>query len=305
MTESLRRLLQNPIDYAGLFPPASLSMQDALQEYGKAMDGEDEWIVNRFVCPVGRLTECQDVLKQALSTDGEPAWIDLAVVGTPLTGAGMATESIQKDMAVVKSAFAFADISTFEIKVPLGAEFAGCLSVVKRAFNWFDERDVEVYIELPWGQGMTEAMAEAASVIDGVGFKARTGGTEPEQFPDPRDFAAFIVEAARLEALNKYTAGLHQPVRHYDSSTTSYHHGFLNAMVASILATIQDATTHEVEQILNIQEASEFLFTDQGIELQGKKISLKDIDEWWLFFGGFGSCSYKEPIEGLKRLGWV
>lgn len=305
MTESLRRLLQNPIDYAGLYPPASLDMCTALEEYGTAMDGDDEWILNRFICPANRLTECQEILKDALDPSGESAWVDFSIVGTPLVQGATASDSLQKDMKIVKAAFEFGDISTFEIKLPLGAEFEGCLSAVKRAFNWFDERDVEVYLELPWGAGMSEAIVESATKIDGVGFKARTGGTKPEHFPDVRDLATYIVEIGGLESLNKFTAGLHQPVRHYDSNTSAYHHGFLNTMTASILATIQDATSNEVEQILNIQDASLFVFTEESIEVLGNRISLKDIDEWWLFFGGFGSCSFKEPIEGLQRLGWL
>lgn len=305
MTESLRRLMQNPIDYAGLFPPAALEMRSALEEYGQAMDSEDEWILNRFVCPAKRLEECQNLLKDAKSASGDAAWVDFAVVGTPLETAASAVASIQSDMKAVKSAFEFGDVTTFEIKLPVGPELAGCLGVVKRAFNWFDERDVEVYLEFPWGDGMSEAIAEAAATVDGVGFKARTGGTKPEHFPEVRQLASFIVEVAGLEATNKFTAGLHQPVRHYSSETSCYQHGFLNAMVASALATIQHATTNEVEQILNIQDASLFVFTDQEIEVMGHKLSLKDIDEWWLFFGGFGSCSYREPIEGLQRLGWL
>ena len=36
---SARALLGGVVDYAGLFPPAALSMADALREYAAAMDG--------------------------------------------------------------------------------------------------------------------------------------------------------------------------------------------------------------------------------------------------------------------------
>jgi len=152
---------------------------------------------------------------------------------------------------------------------------------------------------------MSDAMATLASSIDGIGFKARTGGVRPDQFPDTRTVAAFITEVAGLDSTFKFTAGLHQPLRSYDSNLSTYQHGFLNVMIAAALATIQDASTDLVDEVLAIQDPAQIVFTDKTIEVGDNVLSLKDIDEFWLFFGGFGSCSYKEPIEGLQRLGWL
>jgi hypothetical protein len=117
--------------------------------------------------------------------------------------------------------------------------------------------------------------------------------------------AGFISEVAGLEATFKFTAGLHQPLRSYDSSMSTYQHGFLNVMIAAALAIIQNAPTERIEWVLNVQDPAQFVFTDKTVEVGDNVLSLKDIDEFWLFFGGFGSCSYKEPIDGLRRLGWL
>lgn len=306
MTESLRRLLQNPIDYAGLYPPAQLDMRAALEAYGKVLDSPDTWMVNRFVCPTSRMDECFALLDEAESSDtGEKPWVDFAVVGTPLETGATAHDSLQKDMTALRPAFQHGDVSTFEIKLPAGDEFQGCVGALKKNFNWFDERDVEVYVELDWGHGMSDAMAHVAGEIDGVGFKARTGGVRPDQFPDTRTLSAFIAEIAGLEATFKFTAGLHQPLRNYDSSLSTYQHGFLNVMTASALAIIHNASTDLIEEVLMVQDEAKFVFTDKTVEVGSNVLTLKDIDEFWLFFGGFGSCSYKEPIDGLRRLGWL
>ena len=306
MTESLRRLLQHPIDYAGLYPPASLDMRGALAEYGTAMDSEEEWILNRFLCPADKLADCFEALGEFEDKQtGAAPWIDFGVIGTPLESGEAAMESLKKNMSEVKLAFQHGDVTTFEVKLPLGDQFAGCVAAVAKSFNWFDERDVEVYVELPWGPGRREAMAELASQVDGVGFKARLGGPKPENFPDTREVATFIGEVAGLESMFKFTAGLHLPLRNYDSDVPSYQHGFVNVMVASAIATIQSASTDEVDEVLAIQDPSAFIFTDKTIEIGDHKLSLKDIDEWWLYFGGFGSCSFKEPIEGLRTNGWL
>lgn len=57
MTRSLRVLLEKLIDYAGLFPPAALSMQDAVRNYARYREGEYAWALGRFVVPKDRVEE--------------------------------------------------------------------------------------------------------------------------------------------------------------------------------------------------------------------------------------------------------
>ena len=57
MTKSLRVLLDRLIDYAGLFPPAGLSMQDAVRNYARYREGDDSWALGRFVVPQERAHE--------------------------------------------------------------------------------------------------------------------------------------------------------------------------------------------------------------------------------------------------------
>jgi hypothetical protein len=57
MRESLRVLLEGLIDYAGLFPPAALTMQDAVRNYARYRDGEYAWALGKFVVPKERVKE--------------------------------------------------------------------------------------------------------------------------------------------------------------------------------------------------------------------------------------------------------
>jgi hypothetical protein len=57
MKSSLRVLLEGLIDYAGLFPPAALSMQDAVRNYARYREGEFAWALGRFVVPLERMNE--------------------------------------------------------------------------------------------------------------------------------------------------------------------------------------------------------------------------------------------------------
>ena len=56
-TASLHALLENLIDYAGLFPPASLPMERALANYDAYRRGEHSWILGRFIVPLSKLSE--------------------------------------------------------------------------------------------------------------------------------------------------------------------------------------------------------------------------------------------------------
>jgi hypothetical protein len=49
MSPALRALLENLIDYAGMFPPASLARETALERYSRYRASEHGWMLGRFV----------------------------------------------------------------------------------------------------------------------------------------------------------------------------------------------------------------------------------------------------------------
>ena len=55
--ESVRILLNEIIDYAGLFPPSQVSMTDAVLNYTTYRHSNYGWMLGRFVLPVSRLDE--------------------------------------------------------------------------------------------------------------------------------------------------------------------------------------------------------------------------------------------------------
>jgi hypothetical protein len=57
MTESLRALLSGAIDYAGLFPPAGLPLEQALAKYRQHRAGPEAWMLGRFVCPAAEISQ--------------------------------------------------------------------------------------------------------------------------------------------------------------------------------------------------------------------------------------------------------
>ena len=57
LARAQQELLTNLIDYAGMFPPASLSFEEAVRNYEAYSRGEYAWMLGRFVVPLARAHE--------------------------------------------------------------------------------------------------------------------------------------------------------------------------------------------------------------------------------------------------------
>src|SRR6476660_407322 len=77
---TLRAMMRRLVDYAGLFPPAELSMPDATARYASYLRSSDAWMLGRFVVPVERLDERASCVEPLLRDGGE-AWRISALVG--------------------------------------------------------------------------------------------------------------------------------------------------------------------------------------------------------------------------------
>lgn len=291
MRSSLRSLLDHPIDYAGLFPPAQYSMKVAVTEYLGVLASSDQWIVDRFVCHVDRLAELRKTI-EGMKADT----VRVTVIGS---------ESTQESIEKIKSASEDGHIlvEAYEVKVPQGTELTPIVRGLKKLPSQIGQDGIDVYLEVGWGEGMVDAIHDAASLFEDAGFKARTGGTEASAFPSVPDLAAFISEVSSLECPFKFTAGIHDPVRHYDEDLGVYRHGFLNVMLAAALATTQDLNRREIETVLEIDDPSKMHFGMDDIRVGEHWLEAEQIDAFWDVFGGFGSCSVEEPLDGLRRLG--
>ncbi len=77
MTPSIRGLLYNLIDYAGLFPPAKLDMPEAALAYSEHRASPFAWMLGRFICPAGRLGELEQQLDLLAPVGTAPLRISL------------------------------------------------------------------------------------------------------------------------------------------------------------------------------------------------------------------------------------
>jgi hypothetical protein len=193
-------LLRGLIDYAGLFPPARLGMEDAVAAYRSASDGPHAWMLDRFVCPASRLSELADALYE-----GERMRLAV-VVDAELS------EALHGPLVA----------QTIEIR--LDGDPETFVRTLRDALTAADlPEPARPFVEVPPDSGPAlDALAAA-----GMAAKVRCGGTT---VPTPEDLAGFVAGCAARDLSWKATAGLHHPFR------TTKEHGFLNLLAAAGLA---------------------------------------------------------------------
>lgn len=295
MTDALARLLDGVIDYAGLFPPAKLTMEDAVDNYQRYRSGSEAWILDRFICPSASLNELRDVL---LARDlGDPVPVSVIGASGGNWGEGLArdAENMTRFMEQVGNR---ADLEAYEIKVPDHENLPEYLADL-RAFN-----QVDVYCELPWSPLMADSLGLIAEE-DWLSAKARTGGLDAFAFPSDEDLAAFLQQCVQLEVDFKLTAGLHHPLKSHRAEVNTKMHGFLNVLTATAMLVAHDLTTKEAASILASEDASAFVFTNQTMHFGEWAANLEDIEDTRDLFAGIGSCSVEEPIQDLNDLNLI
>jgi hypothetical protein len=150
------------------------------------------------------------------------------------------------------------------------------------------ELSSEVYFELVLGARWRDTVPATVGAIAAVGarVKLRCGG---ELIPTVEQVALVLSSCAEAGVVMKATAGLHHPLRRGEE------HGFLNLLCAAVLAHSRAADAPRLKEVL----AAEQLDALPLAELRADEVASTRA---WLF-KGFGSCSWREPVDDLRALG--
>lgn len=139
----------------------------------------------------------------------------------------------------------------------------------------------------------------------GLRAKIRTGGTTPEAFPATESVADFIRTCAVLKLPFKATAGLHHPLRcrkpltYEPDARIGAMHGFLNVFLSA-------AMPQYAAKILVEENPRAFAFDDGGVWWRDCRVTIAELARVRSDLAiSFGSCSFEEPINDLKELGWL
>jgi len=137
------------------------------------------------------------------------------------------------------------------------------------------------------------------------GYKLRTGGVTADAFPTSAQIAHALVTAATHQLPIKFTAGLHHPIRQFRDEVKTKMHGFLNVLGAAVLAAEHQWDADQALTMLEDEDPRSFSFTDDFFAWRDWKIDTERLQYRRKFVKSFGSCSFDEPRDDLRSLGFL
>jgi hypothetical protein len=293
MVTGLKSWLEGAFDYAGLFPPAQLGMEEALREFVDLQDQPAGFLVDRFLVPAGRFAEMASLLDEAGIQSGFP----VSVIGSAYTPGSL-------DLDWKACSDPRVEVTGYELKCPPGPISPGLLKEVKKS-AMADALGDDFFLEFAWDEHQEDNLAEAAGTLEEIGFKARTGGLTANDFPTVEQLAVWIVSTASLDAPVKFTAGLHEAVRFHDDRLHVMRHGFLNVLTAFVLARAEDLVVDEVTAVLAETHHGAFNLGRAHLGFGGHEVPWEAVEDTMDWYRGIGSCSITEPYDALRRLNLI
>jgi len=287
----VRALLDGAVDYAGLSPPAQLTMVAAVREYAAQRASDDAWMLGRFVVGAAKLGEFAREA-EPLFTPGGELWALSVLIG-PEPAADIAA------VAAFNAAHRGAMCDMLEAKAATPEDVTRIAAAARGT-------GLPVYVEVP-------AAGNPAPLIDaiasrGLRAKVRTGGVTPDAFPAPGEVVGFFTTCLRTGVAFKATAGLHHPLRGeyaltYDAaSPRGAMYGFLNVFLA--VALLRDGgSASDAEALLTERDPRAFQFGAEGVRWRDALLLTPRLAQARdRAVVSFGSCSFAEPVAGLREL---
>jgi hypothetical protein len=290
---SVETLLQAVVDYAGMFPPARLPLDEAVAMYMRHRAGEHAWMMGTFVIPAERLGDLDSAWARITGgrqlSPGHPDTCPISVI-VP-SGSPAAIEHVARAgsrMTIV--AIEFGPFAPDQM-----AELAAAVPDRVQAF-------FEVAPD-----GHLDHRLDAVAACGGFA-KIRTGGMTPDAFPSAQAVYRFLRGCADRRLSAKATAGLHHavagryPLTDEPGSASAPMYGFLNMCAAAALVHA-GAAEEDVLEALGETSPAAFRFDDEGMRWRDRWLPTGDLKATrQTLFRSFGSCSVHEAIDELTRM---
>ena len=300
-TASLLALLNQSIDYAGMFPPCGLALEPALRNHAKYVRSHDSWMLGGFVLPFEQFEPAKEFLFEFDRLHP----LRVAALGPKTGNATAFGQALAKTAAAIRSFSEYnvdlISISHLEMFLPGDVDLAflkearsilGNLPVFWEAPPERVERTIGLLVE-------HNSDADSAT----FSYKLRTGGVTADAFPTSAQIAKALVTPATHQLPIKFTAGLHHPIRQFRDEVKTKMHGFLNVLGAAVLAAEHRWDERQASIMLDDENPASFSFTQDFFAWREWKIDIERLRYRRKFVTSFGSCSFDEPRDDLRALG--
>lgn len=279
MLNSFQAFHHSIIDYAGLFPPASLNLEQAVSDYLNYLSHEDQWMLGAFILPANKISALSNLLKSIPTSNPIPI--------------SLISSDLEKD---IHEFHKFASDTDHEIHL-------SSIEIKEEHFKLHPSKNI-TYIEPTDLNNLTDILNIAQ--VNNLGIKLRCGGVKPSMIPSSLTVASVIENCTSRAIPMKFTAGLHHPFRHHSDAHSTMLHGFINIFAATILSRKQQLNHSQINEILEDQCSKSFIFNEHGLTWNNLNISTEDIENLRQTQAhSYGSCSFTEPRQDLTDLGWM
>ncbi|KKI91504.1 hypothetical protein WQ54_14500 [Bacillus sp. SA1-12] len=293
--DAVSHFMTELIDYAGLFPPAALSLTEAIKNYHSYIHGPNCWMLGPFVLPASRLKELEPFRDDF--NDQYP--LRLSVILSNSEKFESELMALQLFLETYKNA---GFIETIEVPLSSQLDYVFLEKVTKQL------ADYRIFCEIT---GTNDQLLAKLDFIQkhnktspgSLGIKFRMGGITSNLFPTAKQVAFVIYESKQRGLALKFTAGLHHPLRQYREEVETFMHGFVNVFTASIMAYCRSVNKAIIQAILLDEDMTNFSFTRDTLSWCNLTVNSSEINHARNFFAAsYGSCSFDEPRQELGEL---
>jgi hypothetical protein len=285
----VRRLLAGAIDYAGLFPPAALGLDAAVENYLVYRTSGQASMLGRFVAPAARLDELARVIEQRGARD---------IRASAVLGGSIAADIDKAKAFNARLAAHSVTIDSLEAKADRPGAIYEMAAAATPGFEAFAELPLGAELDL-----LVSAVREA-----GIRAKVRTGGLTNDMFPSSRDVVRFIRACLDARVPFKATAGLHHAITgtyaltYASDSPRGRMFGFLNVFLAAAFM-VGGLSNDDAILLLEERDRSAFTFAAGAVSWRGHSVDSQTIASTHTnAFRAVGSCSFHEPVDELRSM---
>ncbi len=320
---SQKALLAHIIDYAGTFPPASLTLEKTLERAATfRKDGTHPWLMAKTALNMADLKKLSPSLLYDHKADGA-SWVFTALGSQPpeekldsvLQTIDWDTREIVRWNERMRSSSLHQLVVGYETKLPLSLLDAGgetqmrtFVHTVLDRFNETSRGELSLFLELPLsGEWLSRTNFFTDSLASWIekqenevrvpAIKLRTGGN---LVPTMEQVAEILIAVCSRTLRFKATQGLHEAFTHNKSL------GFINLFAS--LTFLQSLGLEKFSKMslltcLSEEKGSQFIFGKSHFKWQDFSLDTNAIESARRRHGGcFGSCSVDEPDESLKKV---
>lgn len=328
MNQVMHFLTEHLFDYAGLFPPAKLSLTQALSNFFKYQNHPYQTMLGKFILPIQKHMEYLSLTKRHQES------IPLSVILSSPSSVSMIDQTLQKDcqnLETIHDQSRISSIDSFEIvfshefydqeELALQEHFQKIFAFLSNAV----EKECDFFCEIPYLDNKTlnnffsfVQKFNLQNQSNKISIKLRTGGVTPDLVPSAETLSSILFLLGKYKLPFKVTAGLHIPVPNYNKAVGTKMHGFLNVLLGGMLSFLRSDTNPDFSHELVSQELlhsileklhythlkveNSLIYVSTPNNTQQKFIFTSDMVKNFRkkHFKGIGTCDFLEPIEYLN-----